>query len=140
MGRFKDMADKQAVLFNAKTEALKALQIISEAPSKHATRSDATDLHAMGYQDNEVGFFIVILQTHVVGRPAFKVYEGEERLAIELLKKLNVQELDDHHWIATTGCSWSIAKQRFVETACIGYKAVVFSTPNQLFVLAENPT
>lgn len=143
MGRIKDLAGKPqsgVLMFNVIDEANKALKVIEAAPSKHPMRCDQQDLKALSFTDNDIGFFIVLLETAVKGRPAFKVYEGEDRAATELLRKLNLQPLNDKLWIATTGCSWPVAKQRYEETACLGYRAVVFTTPEQLYVLAENPS
>ena len=142
MGKFKDMAAKSGfagIVFDVRTEALKILKVLQEQPITHSMRSNQDDLHAMGYEEAEIGFFLIIIKTHNPGRPAFKVWEGEERAATELLKKLNVQQLNDDYWIATTGCSWSVAKQRYLETDCLGYTAVSFTTPNQLMILAERP-
>lgn len=126
-----------AIMFNVINEARKALQVITEIPSRYPMRAIAEDLKAMGFEDYDVGFFILLLKSADPHRPVFGVIDQEK--ALELINKLKLQYLSDDYWIATSGCTWDIAKERYKATQDINYRAVVFSTPEQLMVLAENP-
>ena len=141
MGRMKQMLGAAPVgaMFNLYQEVDKALQVMKDSPTKWPTRSDEQDLKAMGYEETDMGFFFMLVRSHKPGRPAFKVYEGEERAATELLRKLNLKQHNADLWIASTGCTWDIAKQRYREAEVIECRAIVFSTPRQLMILSETP-
>ena len=141
MGRVKQILGTAQVgnLFNVNVEAQKAIEILEQAPSKWPLKSNDQDLKAMGFKDADMGFFMLFIKTHKPGIPAFKVLDGEERAATELLRKLNVRQFKDDLWLATTGCTWDIAKQRYKEADVLECRAVVFSTPSQLMILSETP-
>ena len=41
--------------------------------------------------------------------------------------------------MASTGCSWDVAKRRFQQSLAVGYLVVAFSAPHRLQLLAEDP-
>jgi len=141
MGRVKQILGTSAIgtMFNLHSEAEKAIQVMADAPSKWPLKSNDQDLKAMGFHEAEIGFFFMLIRTHKPGIPAFKVLDGEERAATELLRKLNVRQFKDDLWLASTGCSWDIAKQRYREADVLECRAVVFTTPRQLMLLSETP-
>ena len=141
MSRMKEIVGKVKVgeHLNLMSEADKAMKVLTDTPSKYPTRSDAEDLKAMGYTENEMGFWFMIVQSHKDGTPAFKVMAGEERAANELLRKLLVQPFKGDLWICSTGCTWDVAKTRYFESFVFDSKAVVFSSPSQLMILSETP-
>lgn len=141
MGRVKQILGTAQVgnVFNVNAEAQKAFEVIEQTPSKWPLKSNDQDLKAMGFRDTDIGFFMLFIKSHKPGIPAFKVFDGEERAATELLRKLNLRQFNNELWLATTGCSWDIAKQRYREADVLECRAVVYSTPTQLMILSETP-
>lgn len=141
MGRVKQILGTAQVgnIFNVNAEAQKAYDVLEQTPSKWPLKSNEQDLKAMGFRDTDIGFFMLFIKSHKPGVPAFKVLDGEERAATELLRKLNVRQFKGDLWVATTGCSWDIAKQRYREADVLECRAVVYSTPTQLMILSETP-
>lgn len=140
MGRMKEQ--QGAVIFNVVNEAHKVLRLYRNDPPLITLRHNEEDLMMLPWEDYQIGFFVVLIRGQMSKTHDNFTYcaaQGHERDANQLMGSLNVQQLEPGILMASSGCSWDVAKKRFQQTLALKYLAVAFSTPWRLEILGESP-
>jgi hypothetical protein len=140
MGHLK--ANHSPITFNVHNEAHKLLHLLRKDPPKLTMRHDDEDLQMLPFADYQIGFFVMLLRgqrSSVDDNFTYIAVEGREAQANELMGKLNVQQLEPGILMATSGCSWDVAKRKFAQSQNVQSLAVAFTTPFRLQILSESP-
>ena len=129
-----------AVSFTAVGEVTKMFKECKNSPLPFPTRSNQEDLKAMPYDNSDAGFFVALVPVAKNTTHA-GVMANDRVKAAEIMEHFTLVKFNEKLGMLSTYCTWDYAQKHFKDiTDTLEYAVVGFSTPEQMQILAENPS
>lgn len=130
------------IAFEAMAECAKAMDLVQRDPAPGKTRSNLKDVAAMQFGPYEAGFFIAVLpcQDQGNGRAGFYVDPDRQDQAQHVFEHFKARQITPNLVMISAYASWDRAQQHYWDIVdTFGYAVIVFSSPRNLQILAEDP-